>query len=596
MIRSALLRRIYAVILLALVVTAGCTWLLFMLMSRSLFVNIRANEMLPRARSLSAIVNAYMEGRFDENLLLRLVDVNEKDTSIMNAYLIVADREGTISLVSDEKQTLDPQKLENQISEILSGRTVVSVLKSIGGVDIVTLGVPVYDDGGAISGALLLYVPQYETLAARSALAGALAMAMGIVVPIVFLLIYALVYQMIAPLRQMRDVALRMADGSFDTRADESVNGEVGQLGSSLNRLSKALKHNISELTFERNRLVQILNGLSEGIAAVDRIGNITHINPALEHLFQAGGCPENPRMNVIPREEVWAAFDQAINSGEGAHFTLSEGERNISCAISPVHDDKGGIAGAVGLFRDITSEVRLENTRREYVANVSHEMRTPLTAMRGLIEPLRDGMVKDENARKRYYDIILREILRLSRLINDLMELSRLQSGTLAIEPENFEIAEIAYDLYERYRTTCEEHGLTLALTADFEKFPLLFSNPDRVEQLLVILLDNAIKYTPSGGHIELGGEWDDERAMLRVKDTGLGIAPEHIDHIFERFYKVDKAHSGMGSGLGLSIAREMLEQMGEKIWVTSKVGEGSEFCFTVKRAAPPPMIIENE
>ena len=144
MIRSALLRRIYAVILLALVVTAGCTWLLFMLMSRSLFVNIRANEMLPRARSLSAIVNAYMEGRFDENLLLRLVDVNEKDTSIMNAYLIVADREGTISLVSDEKQTLDPQKLENQISEILSGRTVVSVLKSIGGVDIVTLGVPVY--------------------------------------------------------------------------------------------------------------------------------------------------------------------------------------------------------------------------------------------------------------------------------------------------------------------------------------------------------------------------------------------------------------------------------------------------------------------
>ena len=337
MIRSALLRRIYAVILLALVVTAGCTWLLFMLMSRSLFVNIRANEMLPRVRSLSAIVNAYMEGRFDENLLLRLVDVNEKDTSIMNAYLIVADREGTISLVSDEKQTLDPQKLENQISEILSGRTVVSVLKSIGGVDIVTLGVPVYDDGGAISGALLLYVPQYETLAARSALAGALAMAMGIVVPIVFLLIYALVYQMIAPLRQMRDVALRMADGSFDTRADESVNGEVGQLGSSLNRLSKALKHNISELTFERNRLVQILNGLSEGIAAVDRIGNITHINPALEHLFQAGGCPENPRMNVIPREEVWAAFDQAINSGEGAHFTLSEGERNISCAISPV-------------------------------------------------------------------------------------------------------------------------------------------------------------------------------------------------------------------------------------------------------------------
>ena len=586
MIRSALLRRVYALVILALVITAVSTWLLFLLTSNSLFVNIRAKEMMPRAQSLASVVDGYLSGTFEEDLLLSLVDVSEEGSSIMNAYLIVANRGGQIVLTSDINRQISPESLKDVVAEALNGRNTIRILKSAGNADIFMLGLPVYAANGTISGAQLLYMPLYETLAARGALAGALATSMGIVVPVVFVALYALLYRIVTPLRQMRDVALRMADGNFDRLANEEISGEIGQLGASLNRLSRELKRTISALTLERNRLVQILNGLTEGIAAVDQLGNMTHINPALENLFPGDKLTADPRMRVIPRAEVWQAFDAAVNLGESADFSIREGEKDIRCVISPVRDESAKIAGAVGLFRDISKEVRLENTRREYVANVSHEMRTPLTAMRGLIEPLRDGLVTDENAQKRYYDIILREILRLSRLINDLMELSRLQSGTLAIQPERFEIGELIEDLADRYTSTAAEHGLKLSLNTDFSACPALYANPDRVEQLLVILLDNAIKYTPEGGEISVSGEWNDERVTLRVRDTGMGISPENLEHVFERFYKVDKAHTGMGSGLGLSIAKEMLKQMGENIWVTSELGKGSEFSFTVKIA----------
>jgi len=216
-------------------------------------------------------------------------------------------------------------------------------------------------------------------------------------------------------------------------------------------------------------------------------------------------------------------------------------------------------------------------------VANVSQEMRTPLTAMRGLIEPLRDGMVTNEDAKKRYYDIILREVLRLSRLINDLMELSRLQSGNIALEPEKFRIEEMIDGIFEKYETICQEHSLTLFSDTDFSRFPALYSNPDRVEQMLGILIDNAVKYTPEGGKITLSGTFDENKAYITVKDTGYGISKDHLPHVFERFYKVDKSHSGLGSGLGLSIAKEMLTHMGEDITVRSEEGKGSEFTFTV-------------
>ena len=206
------------------------------------------------------------------------------------------------------------------------------------------------------------------------------------------------------------------------------------------------------------------------------------------------------------------------------------------------------------------------------------------LTAVRALIEPLKEGMVSSEQDRMRYYDIILREVMRLSRLINDQLELSRLQSGGVAIQKQKMTLDDLIYDVCDRYRVIAEEHDLALNIPEDLSDCPTVYANADRVEQMLIILLDNAIKYTERGS-VGVSVKWDDEKVIITVRDSGIGIAEEDLPYVFDRFYKVDKAHSGKGSGLGLSIARELLNRMNEQIWVESKKGEGSAFSFTVHR-----------
>lgn len=389
----------------------------------------------------------------------------------------------------------------------------------------------------------------------------------------------------LTPVAKLRDAAVAMAEGDLEVRADENVEGELGQLGKAVNNLSDQLSRNMYTLIVERNRLRNMLNGLSEGIVAIDSQGRVTHTNPAMDKFFTrqklALHLPD-ARMKLINDKSIWEDFDAVIRTGEAVTRNLDVRDMILRMTITPIVDEIDAIAGAVGLFSDITQMERLEKTRRDYVSNVSHELRTPLTAMRALIEPLKEGMVTDEADRQRYYDIILREILRLSRLINDQLELSRLQSGTLAIEKSVMALDDVVYDICDRYATIAREHGLKLRVETDFAQCPPVYANADRLEQLLIILIDNAIKYTEQGS-VSVSADWDDERVVIHVKDTGIGIEDVDLPYVFDRFYKVDKAHSGKGSGLGLSIAKELLKRMDEEIWVTSEKGVGTEFSFTV-------------
>ena len=386
---------------------------------------------------------------------------------------------------------------------------------------------------------------------------------------------------------KLRDVAVKVAGGDFDAHADENAPDEMGELGKALNNLSYQLSRNMYMLIVERNRLKHMLDGLSEGIIAIDAEGQITHINPAISGMFEQAkvsvGLPD-PRMKHVPEKAVWEDFDAVIKSGEPATRNFNSRDMIIRLTITPIVDEIGSIAGAVGLFSDITQSERLERTRREYVSNVSHELRTPLTAVRALVEPLKEGMVTKEEDRMRYYDIILREVMRLSRLINDQLELSRLQSGGVAIQKQRMALDDLIYDVCDRYHAIAEEHNLSMEIESDLDGCPSVWANPDRVEQMLIILLDNAIKYTEEGG-LGVRVSWDDEKVIVTVRDTGIGIASEDLPYVFDRFYKVDKAHSGKGSGLGLSIAKELLNRMDEDIWVESEKGKGSAFSFTIHR-----------
>lgn len=239
----------------------------------------------------------------------------------------------------------------------------------------------------------------------------------------------------------------------------------------------------------------------------------------------------------------------------------------------------------AVALNKCSIESEHLEQTRRDYVANVSHELRTPIASIRAIAETLNDGLVKNEEKKSSFYNSILNESIRLSALVDDLLELSRLQSGTTQFEKEVFSVYSLFKDSVEIHLERIKQLGLNFEFNIP-KNTPKAYTNPARIEQVFVIILDNAIKHTGEGGKLSLSAKWDEKKIKISVSDTGEGISPEDIDHIFDRFYKADKAHSSEGTGLGLSIAHEIMTILGESISVQSELGKGSTFTLTLTKA----------
>ena len=583
---GVLLRRAFLVVMLSLLLTVGLTVLLYTMLSRSMFTSVKSAELKPKARALGALASQIIDTPED----MRLSDVVEQlDPALLGGYFVVFDEHGAVILASDAISIDDVKGFTNMVNQVMAGQEVTaSGVTAVSKITMVGVGTPVVKDG-VQRGGVLMFLPMYEVYAALSSLNLAMTIALICVIPIVAVLVFVMMERVVRPMRQMRDVAMSMAAGNYTVRADDSQKGEVGQLAQSLNQLARELSRTIGDLTMERNRLRQSIDGLSEGFISINSVGKVTHHNPAVSSMFNMQyAAGEIEREALLDNESVWADFDEAVFENRIVIRDIDVGGRLIHSTITPFAGECGEVAGAVGLFSDITESERLERTRRDYVANVSHELRTPLTAMRALIEPLKDGMIRSEEARLRYYDIILRETLRLSRLIDDLMELSRLQSGKISIDKQVMSLGEMVLDLSEKYSATAEDKGQRFNLLFDPMTCPQVISNPDRVEQVLVILLDNAMKYTPEGGEIFLSARWNESRVVLSVRDTGIGISQSDLPYVFDRFYKADKSRTGSsGSGLGLSIAREMLRWMGEEIFVTSEKDKGSEFSFTLTRYA---------
>ena len=311
----------------------------------------------------------------------------------------------------------------------------------------------------------------------------------------------------------------------------------------------------------------------------MDAQGSVTLLNPAVYGLLSLSESTADVR-NAAP--DVFAMFDEALRSGNVVKKTIWQGDIALHISVSPLCLPGEDITGCVGIVSDVTSAERLEQTRRDYVANVSHELRTPLTAMRALMEPLRDGLVKTEEQRQQIYDVVLRETMRLSRLVNDMLELSRLQSGTASLQRSVFAPLPLLNIIHETYSAYAEDYQQTFIYDVP-ESLPDVTGNPDRTQQVLIALLDNAFKYTPEGGTVTLSAAVEDDVVRICVRDTGVGISKEDLPHVFDRFYKVDKSHHGKGTGLGLAIAYEIMKHLGEEMSVTSELNQGSCFTFTL-------------
>lgn len=575
--KSRFLIQVLGFILLTILLSAALTSVSFTYTGRNVFTNMKAEEMMPRAEFIAEVSGRYQRG---EMTVQEYKDLTINGNLLWDATVYVFNSNGTIFMrPNSELGIRDSQSLIEYLPKVLEGETIA--LPSAGSNLGIIIGVPIYGFQNYITGAVFLTKPLNEVNTALNGLNSALTISMLMAFAIMLIPAYMGSRSIIQPLRQMTQAARAMAEGDFTVRANESRKDEIGQLGQSLNFLSSRLSQTIGDLILERNRLRSILDGLYEGIVACDADGNMTHCNPAALRLFHASD--EQTLQSIEPFEQVLQDMRTVTNEEELVAKELKVGEAILRVTITRLEDTGGKVAGAVTVIQDITEAERLEQTRRDYVANVSHELRTPIASIRGLADALHDGLVKKESDRMRYYGYILRESMRLSRLINDLLELSRLQSCTVALEKRRFSVDEMLIGVSERFSAIAADSGLHFRLEQDANN-AYAMANEDRVEQVLVALLDNAIKYTDDGGTVTLAFRRQEDHYIVSVRNTGQ-VNPSDLPHLFERFYKADKAHAEQGTGLGLSIAKEVMTLMGETIWVENKDHE-VVFSFTLTAA----------
>ena len=575
MFKDTILRRIVVIILLSVLLSAVLTTAAFYYSGGRVFSGIKAKELRPRAEYLAHITAEYLQGLITKESYERSIGRGFK---VWDASMYAYDACGDLfAYPASEDSTVNKDAISGLLKNVLKGESVYSPsTKNHAGV---LIGEPVVSRFGNVIGAVFLVKPLNELNAAMGSLIYALVISMIASSLIMILPAYLGSRSIVRPIRQMNVTANAMAGGNFTAKAEEEGTDELVQLGRSLNHLSAALSATISDLTLEKNRLHAVINGIGEGIIAIDAEGKIIKTNSAALRLL--GGSYADD-ITTLPAYRQAEEDIGCVLGGETVSKELKVRDRILRVAITPLTDGGRG-EGAVMLIRDITEASRLEQTRTEYVANVSHELRTPIASIRGLADALNDGLVKKDEDKARYYGYILRESMRLSRLIDDLLELSRLQSGTIAFKKQFISINELIEDVADRYVSAAREKGLNVEI--DIGEPYKVYTNPDRAEQVLVALTDNAIKYGYSGT-LRFSAEKKGDSLYISVSNPG-SIADEDIDHVFERFYKADKSHAGQGTGLGLSIVYEVLDLLGERIWVKSENGTVT-FTFTLSTVRP--------
>jgi len=386
---------------------------------------------------------------------------------------------------------------------------------------------------------------------------------------------------------RLKDFSRRVAEGDFRPLPRDSSNDALGALGTALNRTAARLDRTIQTLTEERNLSSAILGSMVEGVAVVNASERLVFANPGFAEILGLDVPPTSGSalVEVVRQTELLEAVRQVLAGEPRVQSEIVTGTlRQHYFAITVAAVREGDTSGAVVVLHDITELRRLERVRRDFVANVSHEFRTPLTAIQGFAETLLAGAIDDPQNRTRFLEIILEHSRRLARLTEDLLVLSKMDAERLELEIRRLSVSQLIESCLETAQRRGSEKDLQISVTTP-QDLPDIAGDRRRLAEVLQNLLDNAIQYTLPGGKIVVSAQLGDEEIILTVSDTGIGIPKADQSRIFERFYRVDAARSreAGGTGLGLAIAKHLVEVHGGRLWVESEVGHGSQFHFSL-------------
>jgi two-component system phosphate regulon sensor histidine kinase PhoR len=393
----------------------------------------------------------------------------------------------------------------------------------------------------------------------------------------------------IKPLGEIFNVTQDMARGNLDREIRIYYDNEIGELARSINYMARQLKDNLDDIVLEKNRIQAILSSMSEGVIVMDTWGRVILINSVTEELFRITMAASRGKniLRVIRNYELERMLNQSLETGRSMQKQvqiLAPEPRIFQVHIIPLQNPGADRGGVVMILRDITERKILEEMRSEFVANVSHELRTPLTSIRGFAETLLDGALEDPRLAGDFLKIINAETERLSRLIDELLNLSKLENHKFMPNLQPLEIKDLLERVVAVLKSRAEEKQLAVKVEVP-EFFSTVPGDPDMIYQVLINLIENAICYTQPGGEITVSASASPEDIRVDVRDNGIGIPAESLPRVFERFYRVDKARSREqgGTGLGLSIVKHIIDAHHGNVQVESEVGVGSTFSFVL-------------
>ncbi|MBP1703497.1 MAG: two-component sensor histidine kinase [Chloroflexi bacterium] len=389
------------------------------------------------------------------------------------------------------------------------------------------------------------------------------------------------------PLRDLTEATTQIASGDLSVHIIPVSKDEVGQLTRAFNTMGERLRYHVDELESERSRLSAVLDEMSDGVLIIDGYGKIQLINKAAEEMFGIGhdkaiGSSLIEAVRQYQLMELWQKYRQ---TGELQAVLIEIPTKKLYLQTVATSLGKALPESTLLLLQNLTRLRHLETVRQDFITNISHELRTPLASLKALTETLQDTALDDPPAARRFLQQIETEVDALSLMVSELLELSRIESGKVPLKMEATSPTDLINQAVERLQLQAERAGLEIQTTCQ-TNLPMVLADPSRMEQVLVNLLHNAIKFTPANGVISIGCHLNDDKMLFSVKDTGIGIPADDLPRIFERFYKTDRARSGGGTGLGLAISRHIIEAHGGKIWAESIEGQGSTFYFTIPLA----------
>lgn len=392
------------------------------------------------------------------------------------------------------------------------------------------------------------------------------------------------------PLVQMKEAATNLAKGEFDTKLPVLSNDEIGELAKAFNRMGKQLQQSINALRHEKEQMTSIVNSMADGVITLTRDGEIIVINPPAKQ-FILDWCFENniefDNYNDQLPDELKLILQKIIKDEKEVLQELNLQGRDWVTIMTPLYDNSY-IRGAVAVIRDMTEERQLDKLRKDFISNVSHELRTPIALMQGYSEAIVDDIAESKEEKNELAQIIHEESLRMTRLVNELLDIGRMEAGHIELNVSTIDTETFIQRIYKKFVGMAEEYDIEFRLKQEIDT-PTVTFDEDRIEQVFTNLIDNAFRHTKVGGYVQLNIYATEDVFRGEVEDNGVGILEEDLSFIFERFYKADKSRTRSdkkGTGLGLAITKHIVTAHEGMISVKSKVNEGTTFSFKIPQS----------